>query len=103
MSSKTFTFHVHLPEGLDKFGQPIVLGNRKELGSWENPIVKLRQPFPKNPTYWQSSPINISLSEIGDIKYKYSIHTPNSVLEEKNVLELEGNSDNVRHILNIKS
>jgi len=41
-----------LPEEIGKTGYPVVLGNRKELGSWKQPIVKLRQPFQsQNPTY----------------------------------------------------
>ncbi|RIA88897.1 hypothetical protein C1645_825615, partial [Glomus cerebriforme] len=60
MENFTFTFHVHLPEKLEKFEQPVVIGNVKELGLWEKPIVKLRQPFPQNPTYWRSEPVVIS-------------------------------------------
>uniref|UniRef100_U9TLY6 Uncharacterized protein n=1 Tax=Rhizophagus irregularis (strain DAOM 181602 / DAOM 197198 / MUCL 43194) TaxID=747089 RepID=U9TLY6_RHIID len=69
------TFHVHLPEGVEKIGQPVVLGNRKELGSLETPIVKLRQ---QNLTYWKSDPISILFHDtdthIELIKYKYAIH-----------------------------
>jgi hypothetical protein len=101
MESKIFTFHIHLPEGIEKVGQPIVLGNRKELGNWENPIVKLRQPFFENPTYWQSEPINISLSnflEKDDIRYRFAIHVP----KKREKFIFEGNDDNDNRILNIE-
>ncbi|RIA93442.1 hypothetical protein C1645_819410, partial [Glomus cerebriforme] len=96
-----FTFHVHLPEGLEKFGQPVVIGEEKELGSWDRPIVKLRQAFPANPTYWQSEPVAISLLNIEkyDIKYKYAIHVGKSLFnfrgkEEKFLFEGNYDSDN---------
>ncbi|GBC06772.1 hypothetical protein RclHR1_07030002 [Rhizophagus clarus] len=92
MESKIFMFHIHLPEGIKKIGKPIVLGNRKELGNWENPIVKLCQPFFESPTYWQSEPINISLSNLSKkdvIRYKFAIHVPNK--SEKFIFE--GNDD----------
>src|SRR5436190_17998937 len=99
MESKTFTFHVHLPEGIENVGQPIVLGDRKELGTWVHPVVKLRRPFLEKPTYWQSEPVNILLSnflEKGDIKYKFAIHIPKSVLEREGKNVFEGNSDDSR-------
>src|SRR5215213_4520929 len=73
MENNTFTFHVHLPENVEKIGRPVILGDG---ASWRNPVVKLRQPFPQNPTYWQSDPITFSLSIIAgknDIQYKYAI------------------------------
>ncbi|PKC60155.1 hypothetical protein RhiirA1_540035, partial [Rhizophagus irregularis] len=80
------TFHVHLPEGVEKIGQPVVLGNRKELGSLETPIVKLRQ---QNLTYWKSDPISIFFHDtdthIELIKYKYAIHiVPKSMFSRGN-------------------
>ncbi|PKC70591.1 hypothetical protein RhiirA1_439366 [Rhizophagus irregularis] len=101
MESKIFTFHIHLPEGIEKVGQPIVLGNRKELGYWENPIVKLRQPFLESPTYWQSEPITISLSNLlekDDIMYRFAIHVPKK--SEKFIFE--GNDDKDNRILDIE-
>src|ERR1700722_5093568 len=94
MEDKIFTFHIHLPEKAKETGQPIVLGNIKELGSWESPIVKLQQ-FPLNPTYWRSGPVKISLSksEKDVIKYKFAIHT----LSNKTIFE--GNSDEDSRIL----
>ncbi|RIA82804.1 hypothetical protein C1645_834788 [Glomus cerebriforme] len=50
MENNTFIFHVHLPENIEKVGNPVVLGDGKELGSWETPIIRLRQPFYQNPT-----------------------------------------------------
>src|SRR5439155_10886013 len=67
-------FHVHLPEGIEQYGQPAVLGDVKDLGSWKKPNVKLYQPYPKNLTYWQSNPVTISTSNIGrNIHYKYAL------------------------------
>ncbi|CAG8701081.1 11067_t:CDS:1, partial [Funneliformis mosseae] len=71
-----FIFHVHMPENIDKIGQPVVLGDGKELGTWEQPNIKLHQPRPQNPTYWRSDSVTISLSIIAegyDIQYKYAI------------------------------
>ncbi|PKK71632.1 hypothetical protein RhiirC2_849031 [Rhizophagus irregularis] len=79
---KTFTFHVHLPENIEKIGQPVVLGDADELGAWKNPIVKLHQ---KNRTYWKSDPVPISI--ISSIQYKYAIHIPKSALT---YIEFEG-------------
>jgi hypothetical protein len=97
--NKTFAFHIHLPDGIEKIGQPIVLGNVEELGFWENPIVKLFQPFPKNPTHWQSGPITISVSNI-DIQYRFAIHvqTPALYQNEKKYI-FEGDSDKEIRIL----
>ncbi|CAB4390800.1 unnamed protein product [Rhizophagus irregularis] len=103
MENKTFTFHIHLPEGIENIGQPIVLGDIKELGFWENPVVKLFQPFPKNPTYWHSEPIIISVSNIPEknyIQYRFAIHIPKPPFHEKNVFE--GNSDEDNRILDIE-
>ncbi|CAB4437490.1 unnamed protein product [Rhizophagus irregularis] len=93
-------FHVHFPEDIDKVGNPVVLGNVKELGSWKNPIVKLS---PQNRTYWRSSPVIISLSSVrGEIQYKYAIHTPKPVFRGKEKIEFEGVNYGDNRILNIK-
>ncbi|GBC14226.1 hypothetical protein GLOIN_2v1789429 [Rhizophagus irregularis DAOM 181602=DAOM 197198] len=93
-------FHVHFPEGIDKVGNPVVLGNVKELGSWKSPIVKLS---PQNRTYWRSSPVIISLSSVrGEIQYKYAIHTPKPVFRGKEKIEFEGVNYGDNRILNIK-
>ncbi|PKY44130.1 hypothetical protein RhiirA4_458302, partial [Rhizophagus irregularis] len=88
-------FHVHLPEGIEKNGYPVVLGDGKELGSWEKPIVKLQQPFPQNPTYWRSDPVTISLLNFNDIQYKYAIHinryTFYNLRGKKEEIAFEGN------------
>ncbi|CAI2166607.1 8415_t:CDS:2 [Funneliformis geosporum] len=71
-------FHAHFPENTFKIGHPVIFGDGKELGSWEHPNIKLQQPFPQIPTYWQSNPVNISLSNIAEghvIQYRYAIHT----------------------------
>ncbi|PKY54759.1 hypothetical protein RhiirA4_548384 [Rhizophagus irregularis] len=70
---KTFTFHVYLPENIEKIGQPVVLGDADELGAWGRPIVKLRR---QNRTYWKSDPVSVSI--ISSIQYKYAIHIPKS-------------------------
>ncbi|GBC04617.1 hypothetical protein RclHR1_05780008 [Rhizophagus clarus] len=104
------TFHVHLPEGIEKRGQPVVLGSRKELGSWETPIVKLRQ---QNQTYWKSDPITISflhlhflrVTHVDPIHYKYAIYISKSMFNrgnEKFVFEgIDGNFKDCR-MLNIE-
>ncbi|CAG8534868.1 35142_t:CDS:10, partial [Gigaspora margarita] len=74
-------FHVHLPKNIKELGVPAVVGNIKELGSWNNPIVKLHQisrHLPSNcaNTYWISDPVRISLKNlesIPEIHYKYVI------------------------------
>ncbi|CAG8624689.1 10755_t:CDS:2, partial [Funneliformis mosseae] len=93
-------FHVHLPKDIEKTGNPVILGDGKELGNWEKPNVKLRQPFPQNPTYWQSEPVIISFSNIeerNDIQYKFAIHIPKSYYhrrDERTVFEGFDNRDN---------
>src|SRR5688572_1844943 len=102
MKSKPFTFHVHLPEGIERIGKPVVLGNIKELGLWENPIIKLRQPFSENQTYWQSEPTIINFNETNDIiKYKFAIRVSKPLFEreEKNVFEGSGDKDKDNRIL----
>ncbi|GES73776.1 hypothetical protein GLOIN_2v432849 [Rhizophagus clarus] len=100
----SFTFHILLPENIEKKGQPVILGDVKELGSWKNPVVKLRQPFPQNPTYWKSNPVTISVSNFEKIQYKYAIHTAKSTLfggEEK--IEFEGIDTQDNRTLNIET
>ncbi|PKY17154.1 hypothetical protein RhiirB3_521757 [Rhizophagus irregularis] len=101
-------FHVHLPEGIEKYGNPIVLGDGKELGSWEKPNVKLNQPFPQNSTYWRSDPVTISLlnfNEINDIQYKYAIHitryTFYNLRGKKEEIAFEGNGKDDNRTLDI--
>ncbi|GBB96188.1 hypothetical protein RclHR1_00270034 [Rhizophagus clarus] len=98
-------FHVHLPEDIEKHGTPVVLGDGKELGLWEKPIVKLHQPFPQTPTYWRSDPVIISLSsfsEINDIQYKYAIHISKYTLRGKDErIAFEGNSNKDNRTLDI--
>ncbi|CAG8504474.1 12432_t:CDS:10, partial [Gigaspora rosea] len=65
-------FHVHLPKNVKELGVPAVVGNIKELGSWNNPIVKLHQiprHLPSNcaNTYWISDPVRISLKHFESI------------------------------------
>jgi hypothetical protein len=95
-------FHVHFPEGIEKVGTPVVLGNVKELGSWELPVVKLSS---QNQTYWRSDPVTIPLSSAGDeIQYKYAIHIPKPLYrfggEEKIIFE--GNGPRNNRVLNIE-
>ncbi|RGB41526.1 hypothetical protein C1646_752088 [Rhizophagus diaphanus] len=73
---------------------------KKELGYWENPIVKLRQPFLESPTYWQSESITISLSNLlekDDTMYRFAIHVPKK--SEKFIFE--GNDEKDNRILDI--
>jgi hypothetical protein len=106
MASKTIKFHIHLPGGIENIGQPIVLGDREELGFWRKPIVKLRQPFPENLTYWQSEPITISLpnyTKTNNIKYKFAIHMPTSIInKEEGENVFEGNSPEDNRMLDIE-
>ncbi|UZO21058.1 uncharacterized protein OCT59_013462 [Rhizophagus irregularis] len=105
MSNRTIKFHIHLPGGIENIGQPIVLGDGKELGFWQKPIVKLRQPFPENLTYWQSELITISLpnfSKTNNIKYKFAIHIPTSINEEEGENVFEGNSPEDDRMLDIE-
>ncbi|CAG8794085.1 33402_t:CDS:2, partial [Gigaspora margarita] len=57
------TFHVHMPENLDKSIHPLVVGNIKELGNWTRPVVELYQIEP-NSTYWVSDPVKIYIRAI---------------------------------------
>ncbi|CAG8532664.1 1628_t:CDS:2 [Scutellospora calospora] len=74
-------FHVHLPLNVKELGVPVIVGNIKELGSWNDPIVKLHQISRRTPpncsnTYWVSDPVSISLKNlesIQEIRYKYVI------------------------------
>ncbi|GBB98972.1 hypothetical protein RclHR1_03380014 [Rhizophagus clarus] len=106
MASRTIKFHIHLPGGIENIGQPIVLGDREELGFWQKPIVKLRQPFPENLTYWQSDSITISLpkfSKPNNIKYKFAIRIPtSSTNEEEGENVFEGNSPDDDRMLDIE-
>ncbi|GBC14841.2 hypothetical protein GLOIN_2v1788049 [Rhizophagus irregularis DAOM 181602=DAOM 197198] len=97
----SFTFHILLPENIERNGQPVVLGDVKELGSWKNPIVKLRQPFPQNPTYWKSDPVTISVSNFEKIQYKYAIHTSKPTLFGEEKIEFEGIDTEDNRTLNI--
>ncbi|CAG8470531.1 17412_t:CDS:2, partial [Cetraspora pellucida] len=95
------TFHVHMPEKLDKPMHPLVVGNIKELGCWKQPVVKLHQ-IDANSTYWVSEPVKIYLRE-GKLQYKYAVHRPsenqgyfsrarNYVLGDQTII-MEGNSE----------
>ncbi|PKC60440.1 hypothetical protein RhiirA1_539838, partial [Rhizophagus irregularis] len=97
----SFTFHILLPENIERNGQPVVLGDVKELGSWKNPIVKLRQPFPQNPTYWKSDPVTISVSNFEKIQYKYAIQTSKPTLFGEEKIEFEGIDTEDNRTLNI--
>ncbi|CAB4390856.1 unnamed protein product [Rhizophagus irregularis] len=97
----SFTFHILLPN-IERNGQPVVLGDVKELGSWKNPIVKLRQPFPQNPAYWKSDPVTISVSNFEKIQYKYAIHTSKPTLFGEEKIEFEGIDTEDNRTLNIE-
>ncbi|CAI2163352.1 4918_t:CDS:2 [Funneliformis geosporum] len=78
MEDKLYTFHVHLPIEIEKLGQPVVIGDGKELGNWKYPIVKLFRPSIKYPTYWKSQPLSLSNAKI---RYNYAIHLPASFFQ----------------------
>ncbi|CAG8604391.1 25094_t:CDS:2, partial [Cetraspora pellucida] len=67
------TFHVHLPPGIERHGEPVIVGNCEELGGWKMITIKLTQPHRREySTYWRSHPIDIRIGR-DDIKYKYGI------------------------------
>ncbi|CAG8815743.1 35456_t:CDS:2, partial [Gigaspora margarita] len=67
------TFHVHLPPHIERFGEPVIVGNCKELGSWKMVTILLTQPHKReHPTYWRSHPVEIQLGR-DEIKYKYGV------------------------------
>ena len=102
MSSQSakVTFHVYLPSFAHSHyidGYPIIVGNIEELGSWENPIVKLKQKKiePEDlmyAGYWYSDPISIPNVRFNDeVNYSYAFFIPEQKNEkyerdEKNVL-----------------
>ncbi|KAF0557216.1 e3 ubiquitin-protein ligase [Gigaspora margarita] len=68
------TFHVHMPENLDKSIHPLVVGNIKELGNWTRPVVELYQ-IELNSTYWVLDPVKIYVR--GELpQYKYAVYRP---------------------------
>ncbi|CAG8668949.1 16531_t:CDS:2, partial [Acaulospora morrowiae] len=87
-------FHVHMPNGFDKSQQPFVIGSVKELGSWNTPVVKLRQKDTDS-TYWFSDPVKIQIRD-QSIYYKYALYQP----EEQIITE--GNAEYVGRILSYK-
>ncbi|CAG8692509.1 10656_t:CDS:2, partial [Racocetra persica] len=67
------TFHVHLPQQIERHGEPVIMGNCEELGSWKMITIQLTQPHKQEyPTYWRSHPVDIRIGR-NDIKYKYGI------------------------------
>ncbi|RIA84473.1 hypothetical protein C1645_742305 [Glomus cerebriforme] len=76
MQSFKVTFHVHLPSFDYIEGYPIIVGNIEELGNWEEPIVKLKQPrnseYMFNSSYWYSDPISIPINKIDKVEYRYA-------------------------------
>ncbi|GBC04618.1 hypothetical protein RclHR1_05780009 [Rhizophagus clarus] len=98
-------FHVHLPEDIEKNSNPAVLGDVKELGSWEKPIVILHQPLPQSPTYWRSDPVIFSLqnsNEVKNIQYRYAIHISKFTFRGKDErIAFEGNSNKDNRTLDI--
>ncbi|CAG8458228.1 27153_t:CDS:2 [Dentiscutata erythropus] len=71
-------FHVHLPSAIENKGDPVVVGNIKELGKWKEPIVQLQQPYRHhNSTYWISEPVSIPISAFDEgIRYRYAVYVP---------------------------
>ncbi|CAG8435114.1 11795_t:CDS:10, partial [Scutellospora calospora] len=73
------TFHVHLPQYIERYGEPVILGNCKELGGWTNITIQLTQPHKREfPTYWRSHPVEIQIGG-NEIKYKYGIFSNQNV------------------------
>ncbi|CAB5091881.1 unnamed protein product [Rhizophagus irregularis] len=75
-SNTQVTFHVHLPSFDYIDGYPIIVGNIEELGNWEEPIVKLKQPssseYMFQSSYWYSDPISIPANKFDKVKYRYA-------------------------------
>ncbi|CAG8475849.1 16012_t:CDS:1, partial [Acaulospora morrowiae] len=54
------TFHVHLPQNVERHGQPMVIGSCEELGRWSQVGIMLEQPDRgRFPTYWRSETVDI--------------------------------------------
>ncbi|CAG8732687.1 37525_t:CDS:10, partial [Gigaspora margarita] len=67
------TFYVHLPPHTERFGEPVIVGSCKELGSWKMITILLTQPHKReHPTYWRSHPVEIQLGR-DEIKYNYGV------------------------------
>src|SRR4051794_14228757 len=90
MEFRKIKFHVHSPVNIEKLGQPIVVGDGRDLGEWENPNMKLNRPYSNNPTYWRSESILILIPKGSKIQYKYAISVPASLFR-KNKIIYEGN------------
>ncbi|CAG8762326.1 20276_t:CDS:2, partial [Dentiscutata erythropus] len=90
------TFHVHLPPHIERYGEPVIVGNCKELGSWRMITIKLIQPYRQEyPTYWRSHTVEIQLGR-DEIKYKYGIFNRGSV-------DYEGENDRQNRTLDIRT
>ncbi|CAG8564699.1 23241_t:CDS:2, partial [Dentiscutata erythropus] len=90
------TFHVHLPAYIERHGEPVIVGNCKELGSWGTITIKLTQPYKREyPTYWRSHTVDIKLGRY-EIRYRYGIFNQGTV-------DYEGESDRQYRILDIRT
>ncbi|CAG8777321.1 31243_t:CDS:2 [Gigaspora margarita] len=92
------TFHVHLPQHIERFGEPVVVGSCKELGNWKMVTILLTQPNKREfPTYWRSQPIEIQPSK-DEIKYKYGVFDRSG-----GRVEFEGVGESNNRILDTKT
>ncbi|KAF0445402.1 e3 ubiquitin-protein ligase [Gigaspora margarita] len=92
------TFHVHLPQHIERFGEPVVVGSCKELGNWRMVRILLTQPNKREfPTYWRSQPIEIQPSK-DEIKYKYGVFDRSS-----GRVEFEGEGERHNRTLDTKT
>ncbi|CAG8448567.1 1498_t:CDS:10 [Acaulospora colombiana] len=76
-------FHAHLPRSIENVGEPVVVGNIKELGKWTDPIIQLQQIYNRSNSYfyptagihWSSEPISIPIASFEQgVKYRYGIY-----------------------------
>ncbi|RIB16990.1 hypothetical protein C2G38_2038117 [Gigaspora rosea] len=92
------TFHVHLPQHIERFGDPMIVGSCKELGSWKMVTIILTQPHKREyPTYWRSHPVEIQLGR-DEIKYKYGV-----LNRGNNRVEFEGEGERQNRTLDTRT
>ncbi|CAJ0853177.1 12352_t:CDS:2 [Entrophospora sp. SA101] len=92
-------FHVHLPPTIPYHGTPVILGNVPELGSWEDPTIKLHK---ESATYWVSKEVKFPISYVEknvQIRYKYAIVGKSSFLSRGSAIEFEGFDERDNRIL----
>ncbi|RIB19825.1 hypothetical protein C2G38_2141452 [Gigaspora rosea] len=86
-------FHVHLPYSIEIKGDPVIVGNIKELGKWKDPIIHLQQPYRyHNSTYWISELVSIPISAFDEgIRYRYAVYVPRKKTKDFDLYSESGN------------